>query len=68
MGQTYYLAIEMQLFLVVPLFVYLLWRWPVAGRTVLLVCAVASVAGQVLVSALLDVPLPLFTRWQVDLR
>jgi peptidoglycan/LPS O-acetylase OafA/YrhL len=27
MGQTWYLAVDMQLFFVSPLFIYPLWRW-----------------------------------------
>lgn len=27
MGQTWYLAVDMQLFLVAPLVIYPLWRW-----------------------------------------
>lgn len=66
MGHAWYLAVDMQLFLVVPPFIYLLWRRPVAGRLVLVVFAIASAASECFNYALLDLPMQIHTRRSVN--
>ncbi len=41
MGQTWYLAVDMQLFFVSPLFIYPLWRWRKWGLVWLTAVALA---------------------------
>lgn len=46
MGETYYLACDMQMFWLSPLFIYPLWRWKKAGLiwviAIFFTCLVAS--------------------------
>ena len=53
MQQTWYLAVDMQLFLVSPLFVYSLWRWKKMGLALLVIITLASLASDFIVYALM---------------
>jgi peptidoglycan/LPS O-acetylase OafA/YrhL len=45
MGQSWYLSVDMQLFLLSPLILYPLWKWPLKWNILLL--GILSVAGAV---------------------
>ena len=51
MQQTWYLAVDMQLFLVSPLFVYSLWRWKKMGLALLVIITLVSLASDFIVYA-----------------
>ena len=54
MHQTWYLSVDMQLFLVSPLLIYPLWRWRKYGLAWLALIALASQAGVFVVYAIYD--------------
>jgi len=63
MGQTWYLSVDMQLFIIAPIFVYLLWRWQFGGQISLFLALFSSILANFLVFSLLDLqPAPLYTR------
>ena len=63
MGQTWYLAVDMQLFVVSPLFIYPLWRWRKWGLTWLAFWTLACQASIFYVYARDDLPPTyIFTR------
>ena len=49
MGVSWYLAVDMQLFVIAPLYIYALYRWRIGG----IVFTVASLAGGVVANAVL---------------
>ena len=49
MGQTWYLAIDMQLFIISPIFVYLLWRSPFSGLICLILTNIVSITANLVV-------------------
>ena len=68
MGQTWYLAVDMQLFLIAPLIVYPLWRWRKYGLVWLALLTVASHAAIFAIYAVYDlIPTLMFTRLYVYL-
>lgn len=56
MGQTWYLAVDMQLFLVSPLLIYFLWRWKKIGPGILTVLTLATLASNFALYAVYDLP------------
>ena len=56
MGETWYLAVDMQLFLLSPLFVYPLWRWKVVGLTLLALATLGSLASNFAIHAIYNLP------------
>ncbi len=56
MGETWYLAVDMQLFLIAPLFIYPLWRWKKAGLALLVVFTLAALAANFAVYAIFSFP------------
>lgn len=54
MGQTWYLAVDMQLFLVSPLLIYPLWRWKKYGLAWLALVILASHAAIFAIFAVYD--------------
>ena len=68
MFETWYLAVDLQLFLVAPLFVYLLWRWERTGLATLAVFTFILLAANFAVFAFYDnyPPTLMLTRWQVN--
>ena len=63
MAHTWYLAVDMQLFLITPLIIYPLWRWRTAGLVVLTLVTLASQASIFAVYAVYDlVPALIYTR------
>ena len=56
MGETWYLATDMQMFILSPLVIYPLWRWKKPGRFWWLTLLIASTAGNFVVYALNDLP------------
>lgn len=67
MGETWYLAVDMQLFLISPIFVYLLWRWKRTGLIVLAGFTLASLSANFAVYFYFNLPPTLMvTRLQVD--
>ena len=63
MEQTWYLAVDMQLFIIAPIFVYILWRWPLHGVLTVVAFTLASIGGNFAVFAINDLPPTIiFTR------
>lgn len=63
MAQTWYLAVDMQLFIVAPLFVYLLFRWPFAGMLAIITALLGTLGANFAVFASYDLqPTIMFTR------
>jgi peptidoglycan/LPS O-acetylase OafA/YrhL len=63
MGQTWYLDVDMQLFVVSPLFIYPLWRWKKFGIAGLVFVGLACQASIFAVYAIYDLlPTLFFTR------
>jgi peptidoglycan/LPS O-acetylase OafA/YrhL len=63
MGQTWYLDLDMQLFIVAPLFIYPLWRWRKFGLAGLIAVGLACQAFVFAVYAIYDLPpTVVFTR------
>lgn len=62
MGETWYMANDMQLFLVSPLLIYPLWKWKRAGVIWLAVVTAASLTANVIVFIVYDFPLMMPTR------
>lgn len=56
MQHSWYLDVDMQLFLIAPMFVYFLWRWVNLGLIVLISATLASLGVSVLVYVLFDLP------------
>ncbi|KAJ8894635.1 hypothetical protein PR048_007299 [Dryococelus australis] len=44
MLQSWYLSADMHLFLLAPLIIYPMWRWPICGKILLAACLCAAVA------------------------
>lgn len=55
-SEGWYLAVDMQLFLISPLIIYPLWRWNRAGLTWLLLLTVGSLASNFIVYGVYDLP------------
>ena len=51
MGETWSLAVDMQLFLITPFIVYAIWRWRRAGLAILAALTLATLAINVYVFA-----------------
>lgn len=63
MGQTWYLEVDMQLFVVAPLFIYPLWRWRKVGLVWLATVTMACLASIFAAYAVYDLlPTLMFTR------
>ena len=63
MSETWYLACDMQMFLVSPLFIYLLWRWRKIGIAWSVVNILAYIGGTIALYVIWDLPaMPFFTR------
>ncbi len=43
MAHTWSLAVDMQLFIIAPFLIYLLWRWPKIGLEMLITLILASI-------------------------
>lgn len=56
MGETWYLACDMQMFLVSPLFIYPLWRWWKAGLAWTVFGIAALQGGLVAIFIIWDLP------------
>lgn len=64
-GQAWYLAVDMQLFLLSPLFIYPLWRWRKAGLAFLAFVATISYATIFTAYAIYDLP-PAYIPTRLD--
>ena len=64
MGQVWYLALDMQLFIIAPLFIYLIWRWNKWGLLFLLAFTLASIGANFAIFGVYDnlLPTSMFTR------
>ena len=63
MQQTWYIAVDMQLFLISPIFIYTIWRWKKFGLALLAGATVASIASDFAVFAIIDLqPTLMITR------
>lgn len=63
MGETWYLACEMQMFLVSPLFIYLLWRWRKIGLAWAAFSICCLVGGTIAIFVVWNLPaMGFFTR------
>lgn len=68
MGQTWYLACDMQMFILSPLFIYPLWRWWKIGVSWTIFSILALQAGLVTIYIIWNVPATLFvTRYTIHL-
>ena len=56
MGETWYLAAEMQMFLLSPLVIYPLWRWKKLGLISLAALSLGTLAANFAVHAIYDLP------------
>ncbi|KAJ8880699.1 hypothetical protein PR048_017169 [Dryococelus australis] len=56
MKPSWYLAVDMQLYLFSPLVLYPLWRWPRAGVTLLVLALAASIATPAAIAAVYRLP------------
>ena len=56
MGETYYLACDMQLFILSPLFIYPLWRWWKVGLGWLIFAIIAVQGGLVTIYIIWNLP------------
>ena len=54
MGETWYLAVDMQLFIISSLIIYPLWRWKRVGLTLLALATLGSLAADVIIYAIFD--------------
>ena len=54
--ETWYLACDMQMFLISPLFIYPIWRWGKAGIMWTTVCLLAILASNVMIFITNDIP------------
>ena len=67
MGETWYLACDMQMFLVCPFLIYPLWRWKKLGVVWLASVLFSSIAGIIAVYIMYDLPpTSMLTRPQVN--
>ena len=63
MSVTWYLACDMQMFLVSPLFIYLRWGWRKIGIIWFVVNILAYISGTISLYVIWDLPaMPFFTR------
>lgn len=63
MPHTWYLALDMQLFLLTPIVIYVLWRWPKAGLGCLAFFMVGCLAANFAIFAVIGLPPTImFTR------
>lgn len=60
MGQTWYLACDMQMFILSPLFIYPLWKWWKVGVTWALFAILASIGGMIAMWIVRDYPAMFF--------
>ena len=58
MQPTWYMAVDMQLFLVSPIFIYAIWHWKKYGLALLAGAILASVASGFAVFAIMDIRQP----------
>ena len=56
MGETWYLATEMQMFLVSPFIIWPLWRWKRTGVAWVLLIMTGLVGGLVTIFIVWDIP------------
>ena len=56
MGETWYLAVDMQLFLMAPFLIYPLWRWKKVGLTLLAFFTLGALAANFAVYAIYSFP------------
>ena len=56
MTETWFLANELQLFLISPLFIYPLWRWKKKGLVMLTVITFIALAGNVAIFYIKNMP------------
>ena len=56
MGETWYLACDMQMFIVSPLFIYPLWRWWKIGISWVIFAIAALQGGLVAIFIIWDLP------------
>ena len=56
MAETWYLACDMQMFLVSPLFIYLLWRWRNIGIAWSVFNILAYISGTIALYIIWDLP------------
>lgn len=56
MGETWYLAVDMQLFVISPLFIYLIWRSKTIGLAVLAVATIGSLVSNFVVFGIYELP------------
>ena len=63
MGETWYLACDMQMFLISPLFIYLLWRWRKIGIDWSVFNILAYIGGTIAIYIIWNLPaMGFFTR------
>ena len=64
MGETWYLACDMQMFILSPLFIYPLWRWRKIGLAWALFSIMSIVGGTIAIFIIWDLPaMAFFTRF-----
>ncbi|XP_057365447.1 nose resistant to fluoxetine protein 6-like [Daphnia carinata] len=56
MGETWYIAVDMQLFIIAPLLIYPLWRWKNTGLILLAIVTLATLAANFAVFAIYSFP------------
>jgi len=66
MGETWYLANDMQFFLISPLFIYTLWRWRMFGFILIAVTTLASLGGTVAEYIVYDLPPEIMASRQLE--
>lgn len=57
MPESWFLAVDMQLFALSPLFIYPIWRWPNKGPALTLLSILAALCYTVTMNIKWDVPL-----------
>jgi peptidoglycan/LPS O-acetylase OafA/YrhL len=63
MGETWYLACDMQMFILSPLFIYPLWRWRKIGLSWAIFNILGLIAGTIAIFIVWDLPaMGFFTR------
>jgi hypothetical protein len=63
MGETWYLACDMQMFILSPLFIYPLWRWRKIGLSWAIFNIVGILCGTIAIFIVWDLPaMSFFTR------
>jgi hypothetical protein len=63
MGETWYLACDMQMFILSPLFIYPLWRWRKIGLSWAIFNIVGILCGTIAIFVVWDLPaMSFFTR------